>query len=130
MAKRVWGVLLGLMFVMTLVISFLAPAYAESKSFNVTLGPFFEDVTVTSGTKSYGSGAALICVYSTSPNGGHFWITKDGSQCSTSVTVGVGQTKGSSYNSSSSSGTVVLHAHQIYWGGGTDTCKGYVNFNN
>lgn len=120
-------VAIGLALVATL--GFAAPAFAAS--FNrVTLGPWWEDVTVRSGTKYSGSGSALITLSSSSPNGGNFWVTKNGSQISYSVDVHAGNSKGSSYYNSSESGTVVLHAHQIGFGAGTDYITGSVNFNN
>lgn len=116
----------GLAFSMALGLA--VPALAASFD-NITLGPWWEDVTVRSGTKNTGSGSALITLSAKSPNGGNFWITKDGSQCSYSVDVHAGNSKGSSYYNSSASGTVVLHAHQIGFGAGTDYITGSVNFN-
>lgn len=118
---------LGLLAALTF--GFAAPAFAASFT-NVTLGPWWEDVSIVSGTKYSGSGTALISVSSSSKNGGNFWITKDGNQCSYSVDVHVNQSKGSSYHNSGTSGTVVLHGHQYGYGSGTDYVTGSVNFNN
>lgn len=112
-----------------LTFGFAAPVFAASFT-NITLGPWWEDVSIVSGTKYSGSGTALISVSSSSKNGGNFWITKDGNQCSYSVDVHVNQSKGSSYHNSGTSGTVVLHGHQYGYGSGTDYVTGSVNFNN
>lgn len=121
--------LLGVLAAIALALSFATPALALSFT-DVTLGPWWEDVTVRSGTKNYGSGSALISVSSSSQNGANFWVTKNGTKCSYSVDVHVGQNKGSSYYNSSTSGTVVLHAHQYGYGPSTDTISGDVYFNN
>lgn len=118
---------LGLLAALTF--GFATPALAASFT-DVTLGPWWEDVSIVSGTKYSGSGAALITVSSRSSNGGNFWITKDGNQCSYSVDVHVNQSKGSSYYDSGMSGTVVLHGHQYGYGSGTDYVTGSVIFNN
>lgn len=117
----------GLALVVTLGLA--APALAVIFT-RITLGAWWEDVTVKSGTKYSGSGSALISLSSNSPNGGNFWVTKDDSQISKSVDVHAGNSKGSSYYDSNDSGTVVLHAHQIGFGSGTDYITGSVNFNN
>lgn len=108
---------------------FAVPAFAASFR-GITLGPWWEDTTIVSGTKYSGYGSALISVSSASNNGANFWITKNGQQCSYSVDVLVGQSKGSSYYDSGINGTVVLHAHQYGYGPGTDTVTGSVSFNN